>query len=153
MRVYLVQHGEAKPKDVDPDRRLTEQGVRDVEKTAGFLKPLGLRVRAVWHSGKRRAAQTAGVLESALEAEEGVVQRDGLAPNDPVAPVAGALSEATEGLMIVGHMPFMAALASTLLLGDDSGRPVAFQQGGVVCLQREQAAWHVAWMIAPARVT
>ena len=26
MRIYLTQHGEAVPKDVDPDRPLSEQG-------------------------------------------------------------------------------------------------------------------------------
>ena len=150
MRLYLVQHGEAKSKDADPDRHLTDKGVRDVEKIAAFLKPLGLRVNAVWHSGKARAAQTADILASALAITEGVIQRDGLAPNDPIAPVREELMQAAANLMIVGHMPFLSKLASALVAGSESADAVAFRQGGVVCLERfEDGAWGVAWMMVP----
>jgi len=150
MQLYLVQHGRAKPKAEDPDRPLTAEGEEDVRKVTAFLEPLGLCTRAIWHSGKTRAAQTAETLSRAVAAENGLHLRDGLAPNDPVAPVARELSEADDDLMIVGHMPFMARLASALLLGDESGEPVVFQQGGVVCLRRgDDARWQVAWMIVP----
>ena len=62
MRLYLVQHGQAKSEELDPQRGLTEQGVQDVERLAAFLKPLSLAVQVVWHSGKTRAAQTAEIL-------------------------------------------------------------------------------------------
>jgi phosphohistidine phosphatase len=150
MKLYLVQHGQAKAKDEDPHRPLTPRGREDVEKVAAFLKPLRLGVRTVRHSGKTRAAQTAEILAAAMAVEEGVVQQDGLAPNDSVAPTAQMLSGMTDDLMIVGHMPFMAKLAATLLTGDEAAGCVAFQQGGVVCLERSgEAAWQVAWMIVP----
>ena len=105
MRLYLIQHGEAKTKEQDPERPLTEKGLRDVRKVAEFIKPLGLRVRSVLHSGKARAAQTAEVLASAVDADEGVVQRDGLGPNDPVDPMAKEIKRVAVDLMIVGHLP------------------------------------------------
>ena len=40
MRVYLVQHGESRPEEEDPQRRLTDEGVRNVQKVARFLRPL-----------------------------------------------------------------------------------------------------------------
>ena len=55
MHVYLVQHGEAKPAEEDPERHLTEKGLRDVRKVAEFLRPLRLPVEALWHSDKPRA--------------------------------------------------------------------------------------------------
>ena len=150
MRLYLVQHGEAKPKDVDPERRLTEKGRRDVEKVAAFLRPLGLAVAAVWQSGKPRARQTAEILAGALEAKAGVVERAGLAPNDPVAPVAEQFNDAAEDTMIVGHLPFMGKLAALLVAGDESAAVVAFRNGGVVCLERnDDGAWSVRWAVTP----
>jgi len=150
MRLYLVQHGEARSGEADPERRLTDKGRQDVERMASFLEPRGLAVRAIWHSGKARAAETAEVLSRAVRSQEGVIQQPGLAPMDPVEPVEQALASAEGDLMIVGHLPFLARLASTLLVGDASGGVVAFQQGGVVCLERSGAGpWSVRWMIVP----
>ena len=47
MRLYLVRHGEAKPAGEDAERHLSDAGVRDAERVAAFLMPLGLRVGAV----------------------------------------------------------------------------------------------------------
>ena len=150
MRVYLVQHGQAKPKELDPQRSLSDQGVADVENLAEFLKPLRLSVAAVWHSGKARASQTAEILAAALPGPPQVLQRDGLAPNDPVDPVKDELSASQEDLMIVGHLPFLGKLACALVAGDAEANVVAFQQGGLVCLERgENANWTVQWMVVP----
>ncbi|RTZ74271.1 MAG: hypothetical protein DSY99_02015 [Candidatus Neomarinimicrobiota bacterium] len=75
MRLYLIQHGQAKSADVDPDRHLTETGQQDVEKMHGFLKPMNLRVNDIWHSGKVRAAETAEILSPAISATHGLIQR------------------------------------------------------------------------------
>ena len=150
MRLYLVQHGEAKPKDVDPERRLTEKGRRDAEKVAAFLRPLGLAVTAVRHSGKPRARETAEILAGALDAKGGVVERAGLAPNDPVAPVAEEINSAAEDTMIVGHLPFLGKLASALVAGEESTGVLAFRNGGVVCMVRtDEGAWAVLWAVTP----
>ena len=59
MRLYLVQHGKATPKEEDPDRPLTESGQEEVEAMADFIHPLELQIGQMWHSGKTRAKQTA----------------------------------------------------------------------------------------------
>ena len=150
MRIYLVQHGEAKSKNVDPERHLTDNGVRDVEKVADFISPLALRVKAVWHSGKTRAAQTAEILGSAVAAADGVVERSGLVPNDPISPVAEELNKREEDIMLVSHLPFLETLASVLVGASESADVVAFKQGGIVCLERDgEGSWRVAWMLIP----
>ena len=55
MKLYLVQHGEACAKDVDPERPLTDQGNADTDRLAAFLKQAGIQVERVIHSGKLRA--------------------------------------------------------------------------------------------------
>ncbi len=148
MRVYLVQHGEANPEEVDPERRLTEEGAEEVRQVARFLGSLNLALDALWHSGKTRAEETAGILASALSAEP--CRRDGVAPKDPVAPVQQAIIEAGGDLMIVGHLPFLGKLAALLVTGDEAMDVVSFQYGCVVCLERDDAdACRVAWMLRP----
>ncbi len=44
MRLYLVQHGEAVTKAVDPDRPLSEQGRADVERLAIWMGAQGVEV-------------------------------------------------------------------------------------------------------------
>jgi phosphohistidine phosphatase len=149
MRLYLVQHGQAKSKDEDPDRHLTDGGFRDVGKVAEFLGTSGLAVTAVWHSGKTRASETAAILAHALGVEA-VHERKGLAPNDPVAPVRDEVAGAEGDLMIVGHLPSVAKLASLLVAGSDSAGAVSFRNAGVVCLERaEDGSWGLLWSVVP----
>ena len=150
MKLYLVRHGDAKPKEQDPDRHLSDQGVGDIEKVAAFLAPLGLRVGAVWHSGKPRARDTAEILAPAFAADANVVQHKGLAPNDPVAPIVKQVARPDHDLVMVGHLPFMATLATALLAPGRADDLIAFEKGGVLCLERDQAAsWQVRWMLVP----
>jgi phosphohistidine phosphatase len=108
MKVYLVQHGEAKPKSVDPTRPLTERGRREAQHVAAFAERLGLEVRQIRHSGKTRAEQTAAILGEALSPPDGVAAASGLAPLDDVQSVADALAQEPQPVMLVGHLPFLA---------------------------------------------
>jgi phosphohistidine phosphatase len=150
MRLYLVQHGEAKDKSEDPDRHLTENGRGEVGKIAAFLRPLGLEVKAVRHSGKARAAETAAILAEAFGCGGGAEQQDGLAPKDPVAPVAAEIESAGEDACLVGHLPFMSNMASLLVAGDQEEAAVAFRYGAVLCLEKDpEQGWRVAWYVRP----
>ena len=55
MRMYLTQHGLAVPKDIEPDRPLSEQGRQDIRCLADLLDQAGIRVAQVFHSGKTRS--------------------------------------------------------------------------------------------------
>jgi phosphohistidine phosphatase len=150
MRLYLVQHGEALPKEVDPDRPLSDRGRRDSERLAGFLAKRDIRVARIWHSGKTRACQTAELLTAAVApgAETGVLA--GLAPNDPAGDFAGKLADWHDDTMVVGHLPFMARLVTRLVAKNDGGTMVAYRPGSLVCLERaEDGAWAIAWMLRP----
>jgi phosphohistidine phosphatase len=150
MKLYLVQHGQAQSKDEDPDRHLTESGREEVETMAAFLQPLNIKVKAIWHSGKPRAAQTAEILSSGVKAKLGVIHQDGLAPNDDVASVADEITQKKQDIFIVGHLPFLSRLASFLLCGDESVNVLRFQFSGVVCLElTEDTAWTLYWMVVP----
>jgi phosphohistidine phosphatase len=154
VELYLMQHGEARPKEQDPDRPLTDAGRATVERVAGRAAGLGLRLDAIQHSGVLRARQTADILAGQLGAEERVRERDGLGPLDPVAPVADRLlGQATEAtaLALVGHLPFLERLASRLVAGDEAAEVLAFRMGGLVKLvpKQQRVGFAVVWVLAP----
>ena len=66
MEVYLVQHGEAKRAEEDPERPLTDQGKEEVSNVAAFLAQGGVNVNQIRHSGKRRAEETARIMTEHL---------------------------------------------------------------------------------------
>ena len=105
------------------------------------------------HSGKLRAEQTAQLLVAEIGVEPSVEARPGLAPNDPVVPVAQWLRPETEhqSLALVGHMPFLGRLASLLVVGDEQAQVVGFQMGGLVKLEPkvDRDGFSVAWALPP----
>ena len=111
MRLYLVQHGDAVPEQVDPQRPLSATGRREVEAIGRLLASAGVRLTRVVHSGKLRAEQTAELLAMACAPDHGVEASAGLSPNDPVKPVARTIASRPMDTMLVGHLPFMARLA------------------------------------------
>jgi phosphohistidine phosphatase len=50
MRLYLVQHGEAKPDAEDPERSLTIKGEEETRKISRAAKGLGIRPSRIYHS-------------------------------------------------------------------------------------------------------
>jgi phosphohistidine phosphatase len=150
MRLYLVQHGEATPEEVDPSRPLTPRGSQDVQKIASFLRQIPTGPFIIRHSGKLRARQTAEIIAAALGSGCQVQRSEHLSPNDPIQNLIQEIGKMTSDLMLVGHLPFLGKLASFLLAGSESLNPAAFRQGGVVCLQRkEDRTWQVTWMVIP----
>jgi len=147
--LYLCQHGEAVAKDVDPDRPLSDQGTTDVCNVANVL---GGKVepRAIVHSGKTRARQTAELLHERLAPAAAIGAEPGLGPKDPVEEYADTLQNLDGDTMVVGHMPFVDGLAS-YLLGRPGMQTVAFEPGTVAALTRsESGEWLIAWILTPA---
>ncbi|MBN1834762.1 MAG: phosphohistidine phosphatase SixA [Spirochaetales bacterium] len=154
MRVYLVRHGEAKSKDEDPERGLTEQGRLQVEAVGRLISRDIRSVGSIWHSGKKRAAETAEILAGFLPGQEAAAQPvmlPGLSPEDPPGPIAAELRAGSEDVLLVGHLPFLDRLA-LLLIGADSRhvqRLLAFEPAAALCLERREEAWLIAWFVSP----
>ncbi len=148
MKLYLVQHGEAKSESEDPQRSLTENGKEEVQSVAGVAKKLDLHPSNIYHSGKLRAKQTAEIFSDSLKRPAEAAQ--GLNPNDDVRVWADRISAEKEGFMIVGHLPFLEKLASLLTTDNESVRPIIFRYGAIVCLEKkEEKGWGVRWILTP----
>ena len=153
-KLYLVQHGEAVSKDVDPGRPLSPVGEEDVKKISEFLQNSGASVDRILHSGKMRAHQTAEILAEKLLHEGEVEAITGINPNDPVTDFSPKIRKLQHDVMLVGHLPFMAKLASYLVTGQEEPVIVAFKPGSVVCLEQNEAGdWQVQWMIRPDSIS
>ena len=149
MPLLLVQHGKNLPEDQDPEKGLSPEGTGDVERVAEMLKDYGVPVTSIWHSGLKRARQTAEIFAAILETGLKPVKMDGLAPLDDVTELN--LSP-DENYMIVGHLPFMERFVSFLVAGSPDRSPVVkFQNGGIVALDEndETGAWYIKWTLFP----
>jgi len=151
MRLYLIQHGEAKSEVEDPERSLTARGEEEVTSISRLAAGLNIRPSKVYHSGKMRAKQTAEIIASSLKIPDPSVQPvQGLNPNDDIRPWAERISKEREDLMLVGHLPFLEKLTSFLLCGNENARVVLFRYGAIVCLdQKEDMGWAVRWILTP----
>lgn len=149
MEIYLAQHGEAKSKEEDPRRPLTEAGRSEAAVVSLALKRHALRPGAIWHSGKLRAKQTAAAFAAALEPEDGVQEKSGLDPRDDPEVTAEAIGGLEAPILAVGHLPHLSRLVSLLVAGDPDLEIVRFRPGGVLCLARSDDGWRVAWYLTP----
>jgi phosphohistidine phosphatase len=137
------------PEAEDPNRRLTGPGAADVTQVARYaVEHLGVRVARLVHSGKTRARQTAEIWDGFLHV--GLAQADGLAPkDDPTTWLERVAVEASD-VMLVGHLPHLAHLASLLLSGAPDGCAIGFRQGGLVGLERTDTGWELILLLPPA---
>ena len=150
MKLYLVQHAKAVSKDIDPNRPLTEEGREDSIKSAQFLKEAGINIDVIWHSTKTRAIETAQLFSKELLSKEGMEQREGLLPNDPVEKIFSDILSIKKDIMVVSHLPFLQKLVSLILLNSQNYNPVAFKMGGVVALEQdEEGKWTLNFEIIP----
>jgi len=150
MRIYLVQHGKAKSKQEDPSRPLTVEGIQESTQTSELLSRADISVSRILHSGKARAQQTADILARGLQQKPKVEPREGLAPMDDPQPMAEALAESSDDVILVGHLPHLERLASLLLTEEPDQNPVTFQNSGIVCLERDRANfWSLRWAVTP----
>ena len=151
MALYLVQHGKSLPRDIDPDQGLSEEGVTETERIAGVARGYGVAVSLLRHSGKKRARQTADIFASALQPTGGIRETAGLRPLDDVAAMEEKIIS-EEGVMLVGHLPFMERFAAYLITGTAEKPVFRFQNSGVVCLEKDNATgfWAITWALMPA---
>jgi phosphohistidine phosphatase len=149
MEIYLVRHGEAVSEYVDPAQPLRERGCSEVSSMARHAARIGLSVSEIRHSTKLRAKQTAEILRDHLRPARGLLEVDYLAPSADPGRAQDATETATEPLMLVGHLPHLARLASLLLAGDPHQEILRFRTGAIAKLERTDHGWALGWMLTP----
>jgi phosphohistidine phosphatase len=150
MALFLVQHGKSLPKDEDPKKGLSQEGIAETKRIAEVAKGYNVPVSGISHSGKTRARQTAEIFESVLKPEQGIQESSGLNPLDDVAAFAEKI-DSTANRMLVGHLPFMDRMTSFLITGSIETPVFKFQNSGIVCLDKDPASgfWVIRWALVP----
>ena len=153
MDFFLVRHGEARPNSEDPRRPLSARGRRDVEAVARAAAAKKIGVAAIVHSDKLRARETAEIFARLVAPVNGVRQITGIAPEDDPEIAKAELEASAAPLMIVGHLPHLARLASLLLTGDSERPTLEFSTATIACLSWNGDSWKFSWIISPEELS
>ncbi len=151
MNLYLVQHGEAKPQEEDPERPLTRDGTAQIRRVAAFIRNYSdIHIHTIFHSGKKRAIQTAELFAEKLKPTKGIEQGKELSPNSLPWGWVERLTHIEEDIMLVGHLPHLEKLSALLLCQDENKPIISFKNGGVLAFSRnESGIWSLVWVIIP----
>ena len=152
MALFLVQHGLSNSKEIDPQKGLTEHGIRETERIAQVASNYDIPVGKIVHSGKKRAEQTAAIFAEAFSGDLLLEAVSGIGPMDDFRAFAQNL-DPQDNLMVVGHLPFMQRLVSYLTTGSEQTYVYKFQNSGIVCLDRnvmeKTIGWFIKWTLNP----
>ncbi len=150
MVLYIVQHGDAVPKDVDPDRPLSDKGRSDIQRLAEWLSQHDVRVAQIIHSGKTRAQETAEILRPLLDTDGALEERTGLAPNDSPEDLIQQLQDADKDTLIASHLPLVSRTVSQALTGNPESQLVDFFPGSIAGIQRGDGdSWQLFLFVRP----
>ena len=150
MEIYLVQHGACKSKEEDPERSLTEVGKEKIAAVCQIACRFSINPKRIEHSTKKRARETAAIISRTFSITDFTLEVEGLAPMDDVKSYWEHLVN-PDGLMVVGHLPFLSKLASLLITGDENDQVISFSQGAINKLISEDGEkWTVELVIPSA---
>ena len=150
MNLYLVQHGTAVEKTINPDRPLSPAGIADVKRVASTVAAAGIVPKRILHSGKTRAMETATLFSECLSAITPPTAVEGIAPTDSAEEFAAQAAAWHEDVLICGHQPFMGRLVSHLLCGRAGVTTVEFVPGAIAALSRDGTGlWQLCWLVRP----
>jgi phosphohistidine phosphatase len=160
MHLYLFRHGIAIDRDApdcppDPERGLTERGVRRTRRAARGLRQLKVRPDLVLCSPYLRARQTAEIAMQVLDlAPMRLTIRDDLLPfAAPESLLADLPQHYEHDLLVVGHAPHLDALLAASIQHGDPGL-TRLSKAGAACVTFQTPDCRQAtldWLL-PARV-
>jgi phosphohistidine phosphatase len=135
MQLYLMQHGQAVPETENPEQPLSREGVAQVQTSAAMMKKLGIAPDLIICSPKKRSRQSAALIAEGVNYPySDILESDTIKPSTPAVDALLFLRRNMESksVLIAGHLPSLANLAS-LLLGGDTPVRLRFENGGL-CL-------------------
>jgi phosphohistidine phosphatase len=150
LKLYLVQHAQAKEKSEDPLRSLSEMGEKIALRMAQYAQQyLKISVKNIYQSGKLRASQTASIFAEYLNCTD-IVESIELEPLSDASIWSSRLSDIDDDIMLVGHLPHLANLVTHLFSSQEETKIVNFRNAGIVCLSRDKTGiWSLEWALTP----
>ena len=138
MDLYIVRHGDA-PSSEDGERRLSEQGYREVRALARWLQASGVAIDRILASPYLRAQQTAKEIHRILDLETSLETEPLLVTfSDPQLTAEALRARPEPALLVVSHMPLVARLLAYLTGGNED----YFATAGIARLDLKPDADH-----------
>ncbi len=163
MNIYLFRHGIAVDRGLpgygdDSQRPLTPKGAARIYRIAQAIKSLGVKFDLILSSPYLRAQQTAQIVASLHKLEEQLHLTENLTPIIPPSALIGELHEIYAdalSILVVGHEPYLGALAGTLLAGDEKVA-LAFKKGGMCKFSIDELIYGrcatLDWLVTPKQM-
>ena len=149
MNVLLLRHGEALHEAQDPTRPLSQRGRADVRRMASLIGHMKIRTPIIYHSGKRRAEETALLVAEQMNPMPAVETLTGMTPMDDPELALETVEAVRSSVMLVGHLPHLDRLAGLLITGNPDREILELATATLVALGRETGIWRIRWMITP----
>ena len=163
MNLYLFRHGIAVDRGLpgyedDSQRPLTPKGSARIYRIAQAMKRLDIEFDLVLASPYLRTQETAQIVASFYGIEQNLHLTETLAPANPPSALIGELHELYAdalSVLIVGHEPYLGALASVLLTGDEK-IAITFKKGGLCKFSIDELIYGrcatLDWLITPKQM-
>lgn len=158
MEIYLMQHGPNLSKDEDPDESLSKDGEEVVSKSAQAIKRMGINFDVIIASPKKRSQQTAAIVAEAVGFPiESIIETEQVKAMTPARETISYLKqfEDKQSVLIAGHLPSLAEVASSLLT-TGSKATVQFERGGIGRIDVDAlptGEGRLRWYVTPALLT
>jgi phosphohistidine phosphatase len=157
VEIYLMQHGPALPKEQDPDEGLSPDGEARIHASAKALKKMGVSFDIIISSPKKRSRQTANIVAKEIGfPSEKILETEKVKAMTPPEETIKTLTEYTgnKRIMIAGHLPSVAEVAS-FLLTEGSKAKIEFEMGGCCRIDAEDLpthSGHLRWYLTPEQL-
>lgn len=146
--VYLLRHGIAIEREdpdcpPDPERALTEKGLRRTVDAVRGLAVMGVDASRLWSSPYVRAVQTAEIARTGLRLDVELEQFEDIEPCGAVATTARRLySSPATPVLIAGHAPHLDELLYAL-----TGAHTKMKKAGCACVDLDER--RLVWLMEP----
>ncbi len=164
MDLFILRHAIAVERgtegfEKDSDRPLTEKGEKKMYEIAEGMRALELNIDLILSSPFARAQRTAEIAAEVLKCQKKLRFTDTLAttaePRDVVDELLGKYTD-REGVMLVGHEPYLSSLISILTTGSSS-LSVVMKKGGLCKLAIGSLSYGqcatIEWLLTPRHLT
>lgn len=162
MELYLLRHAIAvDPQDFpgdDSERPLTPEGVRKMRLITKGLEAIGLSFDLIFTSPFRRAQDTAAIVASHFSVRRRLRLTATLKPRGSKRALIeeiAALNEHANGVVLVGHEPYLSTLAAILVFGR-AAMGLNLKKGGLCKLSIDRIRYgrcaELDWILTPRQL-
>jgi phosphohistidine phosphatase len=157
MEIYLMQHGPNLSKDEDAEEPLSPEGKNLVATSARAIKRMGLQFDVIIASSKTRSKQTAELVAEAVGFAVGeIVETEKVKAMTPAEETIAYLAQFADksSLLIAGHLPSLAEVASALLTSGPKAT-IQFERGGIGRIDVDELPTHegkLRWYLTPVQL-